>query len=480
MIDTYLDLARAHAPMLAMAVLLIGAGVSALLPARAGWVIACLVVLAALFLVSDAALRALVGRSAIHGAPLAFNAIAAFAAPLLVALMVMVLPASGAALGRGGAHSASVGLALCVGAGWVGALLATDLVGLVAGAHIAWLAAVAAVALSADRQRGALNGALRMLIAGGVGAALMWTGVALFARAVGSDAASLASGPITAPNLATVGIVLMMLPIAGAAGLAPLHSWVGPAFGRGGGLAVLMIGVVAAIGAMFVLARLAALATSAPDIALGVDAALVLLGAASIVIGSAQAIGARDLRRLAAYAGATQAGCVMLALALGSPAGFAAALVQVFAWAAASLALLGGALALKSADLNALDGLVRRAPLAAAAITAGALSLMGAPLTIGFLGRWRLIEASVGAGWWWAAGMALAASLAAVFYGGRLIERIYFRRADNVGDQDLGAWRWLSAPALLAAIAAIAFGLAPTPLLNVAARAAAMALEQGL
>ena len=104
------------------------------------------------------------------------------------------------------------------------------------------------------------------------------------------------------------------------------------------------------------------------------------------------------------------------------------------------------------------------------------MSFMGAPLTLGFLGRWRLIEAGVGAGWWWATGAAIITSLAAVFYGGRLIERLYFRRATEATAYDNDVWRFARAPALVAVIVAIACGLAPGLLLDLAARASALAL----
>jgi multicomponent Na+:H+ antiporter subunit D len=146
----------------------------------------------------------------------------------------------------------------------------------------------------------------------------------------------------------------------------------------------------------------------------------------------------------------------------------------MFALAAAMLALLGAAAAMRDVSLQALDGLGRRRPIAGIAVTAGALSLMGAPLTIGFLGRWRLIEAAVGAGWWWVAGIALLASLAAVFYGGRLIERVYFRRAAAVASLDKDPWRLLISPTLAAAIAAIALGVEPILLLEASSRAAAL------
>ena len=126
--------------------------------------------------------------------------------------------------------------------------------------------------------------------------------------------------------------------------------------------------------------------------------------------------------------------------------------------------------------LSALDGLGRRAPVASVAITAGALSLMGAPLTIGFLGRWRLIEAALGVGWWWVAAVTIAASLAGVFYGGRLIERLYFRHASETLIASRDPWRLALAPALISAIAAVALGLQPIVLLRAAESASQLVL----
>jgi hypothetical protein len=66
----------------------------------------------------------------------------------------------------------------------------------------------------------------------------------------------------------------------------------------------------------------------------------------------------------------------------------------------------------------------------------------------------------------------LLASLAAVFYGGRLIERVYFRRAVTIAGGERDPWRILIAPALAAAILAIGLGVEPSLLLQVSARAA--------
>jgi len=303
----------------------------------------------------------------------------------------------------------------------------------------------------------------------------MLLGVALIARAFGSfalDALPLAQ--LAMPKLAGAGVVLIVMALALKAGVAPLHAWTGAALGRANGMAMLGVGALSMVGALCVLTRLTAYAITAPQIGAGLSVAVAALGAASVVIGALQASGARNLPRLTAYAAASQAGCVLLSIALGSPAGFAAALVQLFALAAATLALYGGAAAGRIQSLSMLDGFGQRAPLASAAITAGALSLMGAPLTLGFLGRWTLVEAGVGAGWWWAAALVIVASFAAVFYGGRLVERMYFRRANEAFAGEAGVRRFALAPALIASLAAIALGLAPGALLRWAASAAAM------
>jgi multicomponent Na+:H+ antiporter subunit D len=368
----------------------------------------------------------------------------------------------------------ALALALCVGAGWTGALLAPDFVGVFLAGEAAWLASVGLLALSGERDRGALNGALRMLGAGGVGSALFLLGIGLIGAGAGTlQLAALPGVHIEGPGLAGAGIVLVMAGLALKAGVAPLHGWAGAAHGRGGGFAILVLGALGVVGALATLVRVAAFAVPAPEIGTGLALALGVLGAVSVAVGSLQAAGASNLRRLIGYAGAAQAGCVLISVALGSTAGFAAALVQLFAMAASALVLLGAAAGLGVQALSALDGLGRRTPLISAAMTLGALSLMGAPLTIGFLGRWRLIEAGVGADWWWVAGTAIAASLVGAYYGGRLIERLYMRRAAVAFSGGENAWRWALAPAMLVGGAAIVFGIAPDALLHAAAIAAA-------
>ena len=482
-----LALARAHAPLLVLIAPLVGAAAALALPwARLSWLIAVAATTAAALTAFDLAVGTLLeGRPLVHaveGIALRADGYSLFVVALLGVCGALIAIATGASLGEARARATpfAMALMLCAVAGWSGALLARDLVGVAVSVEGAWLASVGLLALTAARERAGLNGSLRMLVAGGAGGALFLFGAALLHRSVGSlELTALARAQIESPSLAAVGAALTVLGLALKAGIAPLHEWIGAAYGRASGPATLVLGVLGAVGALAVLTRFAAHAMLAPAIAETLALALAVLGGASVVIGSMQAIGARNLRRLAAYAGVAQAGGVLICVALGSPAGFAAALVQLTAFAAAALALFGGAVTGGVRAMETLDGMGRRAPLAGAAMTAGAISLMGAPLTIGFLGRWRLVEAGVGAGWWWAAGAVIFASLAGVFYGGRLIERLYFRRAAEAYGGVTGIWSIALAPALLAAIVIIALGLAPAVLLNAANVAAALFVGGG-
>ena len=54
-------------------------------------------------------------------------------------------------------------------------------------------------------------------------------------------------------------------------------------------------------------------------------------------------------------------------------------------------------------------------------------SLIGIPLTAGFISKWYLILAALDKGWWYVAVLIVLSSLIAVIYVWRVIEAAYFR-----------------------------------------------------
>lgn len=476
MIEGLIETARAHAPLLMLTTPLLAASLILLVPIpRLSWAIGLAAMAATLLLGLDS-----VARYLLAGAPpgdghsaLAFDGVGLACAVIVAAAGVLVMVAGGAVLRQFDERERplAIALCLCVCGGWLGALVARDLLGVFLASETAWLAGAGLTALASDR--GALNGAMRMISAGAISAALFLLGAGLLMRGAGvARLSDLPLAQIAAPTSSAIGAALIVVALSAKAALAPVHAWLGAALGRTSALAALLLASVGIVGALATIARFAAYGIPAPALGESLTSVLTILGGASVVIGSLQAIGAANVRRLAAYAGIAQGGGVLLALGLGSPAGFAAALLQLAALSAAAIAVLGGAASSGcKLSLDGLDGLGRRAPLSGAAMMVGALSLMGAPLTLGFLGRWRAIEAAVGVDLWWSAGLIIAASLAGAIYAGRLIERLYFRRAATPTPIQHGPWRMLMFPVLLGGILALALGLEPSVLLRVAQEA---------
>jgi len=80
-----------------------------------------------------------------------------------------------------------------------------------------------------------------------------------------------------------------------------------------------------------------------------------------------------------------------------------------------------------SVQLSQFQGLGRQMPLTMAAIVVGGLSLIGVPLTVGFVSKWYLILAVIENGWWPVAVLILLGSLLAIVYLWRIVEIAYFR-----------------------------------------------------
>ncbi|MDX2238893.1 MAG: proton-conducting transporter membrane subunit [Hyphomonadaceae bacterium] len=443
----------------------LGAALAASLAKRfaLAWTLMLIALAAAAGLALAAALRAPLDPAAAPNPDalgLSLHAAALIAAPTLATCAALAAAACGAWLGpRREAHPAAMTLFGVSAFGWIGAALAHDLLHAALFIQAGWFAAAGLTALRGGQDRAALAAGLRMTLAGAFGAALLTIGIALLARATGGAGIEQVG---TAPlgRVGVGGLALTVLALCAYAGLAPVQTWAPAAFGRGEPLIGFLLGAVAPVACLSLVIRLAAAAMRDPGAAFAAQAFIGGLGAAAILYASVQAIGARDLRRMAGYALAAQGGCLLVGASIGGPVAVAAALLQAVNIAIVSMALFAGAALLAGdARLEAIEGLGRRAPLSGAAIAIGSLSLIGAPLTFGFLVRWRLIEAALQAAEWWAAAAQVAASLAAVVYAGRVLERLYLRP----GRMDLiprSAWRVALSPALAAPIAAaVGFGL---------------------
>jgi len=235
-------------------------------------------------------------------------------------------------------------------------------------------------------------------------------------------------------------------------GLFPFHFWLPAVYiGSRPATATILSGALANIGSYGVL-RFGADVLSA-ELRFGATVILVL-GAASIVYGALQAVSRRSAGEVLAYSTIGQVGYVLVALGIGGPIGFGAAVLYAVVNA------------LNKTLLFLANGL--RGWLVGGAFAIGAFSVVGVPPTAGFFGKVALFQAGIEA--------RSGVLVGLVFLGGALsflyMFQIYqhdFWRGERTEEPSTPGNR-----ALVAGLAAmvVALGLWPEPLLAMSSAAA--------
>lgn len=121
---------------------------------------------------------------------------------------------------------------------------------------------------------------------------------------------------------------------------------------------------------------------------------------------------------------------MIVGFSLSTVTGLTATLLHMFNHAlmkgAIFLALAAVVYRVGNVELDNLRGLGRKMPFTMAAIVVGGLSLIGVPLTVGFVSKWYLLMALIEQGWWPVAALILLGSMLAVIYVWRVVEVAYF------------------------------------------------------
>ena len=132
-----------------------------------------------------------------------------------------------------------------------------------------------------------------------------------------------------------------------------------------------------------------------------------------------------------------------------------------------------------SKHIDDLNGLGHRAPWTAVALTVAALSLVGIPLTGGFITKYTLIRGVLEAGRWPLVPIMLLSSILTAMYMWRCIQRVWFpapeARIRVVRD---APWS-MRLPTLVLALACLVFGIAAFLPVNLASEAATALLVGG-
>lgn len=197
-----------------------------------------------------------------------------------------------------------------------------------------------------------------------------------------------------------------------------------------------------------------------------------VLGLCGVFAASIVAIFQSNIKRLFAFSSVAQVGYIILGFSVGSPAGMQASLMHVFNHAlmkgAIFMAIAGMFYHVGSSQLDNFKGIGKRMPLTSAALVIGGLSLIGVPLTVGFISKWYLIVALLQKGWWPVVGLVLLGSLLAVVYVWKFVEVAYFQVPDGGAQVKIKEAPFsIVVPTFLLAFANVYFGLQTDFVINV-------------
>ncbi len=368
--------------------------------------------------------------------------------------------------------------------GLLGVTITGDVFNMFVFIEISSLSSYAMISLGKHRQ--ALLAAYRYLIMGTIGATFILIGVGLLYVMTGTlnipdlharlNAMETTRTIITAMAFLTVGITLKFA-------LFPLHSWLPNAYTYAPSVVSAFLAGTTTKVFIYVLLRFlfSVFGTGNVFDIVSLDNVLLICALLAIFSGSLAAIYQNNIKKMLAYSSIAQIGYIVLGISIGSVAGLMAGIIHLFNHAVMKTALFLCAACIvyrtDTVNLNSLRGIGRKMPWTMAAFLVAGLSMIGVPLTVGFISKWYLILAALNRDSWLLAIAVLVGSLITIIYVWRVVETAWFTRkdggqADNVIGKVKEAPLSMLIPLWFLVIANIYFGIDTDVTVNLARHSA--------
>jgi len=206
------------------------------------------------------------------------------------------------------------------------------------------------------------------------------------------------------------------------------------------------------------------------------DTLLWLSALLTMAVGNFAALRQTNLKRMLGYSSIAHAGYVLVAVAAQSAAGVAAVMFYLAAYACMNLGAFAvaahvGGRGEKRVEIADLAGLSVRRPEAALLLALFLLSMIGVPLTGGFLAKFYAFKAAIEGDLIWLTALGLLMNAVAAYYYLRVLVVMYMQEAPaGVETPPLGGALRLAL--YMCALATVALGVVPSLILSFAESAA--------
>ncbi len=352
--------------------------------------------------------------------------------------------------------------------GMNGVYLGTDVFNLYVMIEVIALAAVGLTVLSGTRE--AVRAGLEYMYASILGALLFLLGVGFVYLQLGRlDFEGLNSAEPS--GALSAALALMVIGLLLKTALFPLHFWLPAAHANATAPASALLSGLVVKAALYIFLRLSTYMPLPDEILITL---IGTLGAGAVLWGGVQALRAERLKLLVAWSTVVQIGLIFIAFARAGQIGLTES------WKAAALLILAHGVAKAAMFLAAgrikdevghdvirdLDRSSIRPTLAQFTFALAAISIIGLPPSLGFIGKWSLMEGAMAAGYWHWVAVTMIGTLLSVAYFSRVFAG--FLRFDRMRGElaEHKGWAVADIAPLTLALAAISLGLMATPILS--------------
>ena len=257
--------------------------------------------------------------------------------------------------------------------------------------------------------------------------------------------------------------------------LVPLHSWLPAAMVAPTPVSALLHAVAVVKTGVFCTVRVVLFVFGPSTMRdIGADQLALVAASVTILVGSLLAMGQDNLKARLAFSTVSQLSYIILGVALLNQSGVLVGVAHITNHAVSKITLFfcAGSIYVSThkTDISQMSGLAKRMPWTMAAFALASLSVVGIPLTSGFVSKWYLALGTVDGGRFVLLGVLLVSSFLNAIYLGSIVYTAYFEAASPTSEEVREA-PWIVAPLTISAAASLILGLYPIPVLELAGRA---------
>lgn len=313
--------------------------------------------------------------------------------------------------------------------------------------------------------------ALKYFLLGAFASGFLVFGLALLYGATGStELPAIASGFADGGVLSFAGLGLLLVGLAFKVGAVPFHMWTPDVYQGAPTAVTAFMSVGAKVGGFAAMIRF--FASALPDSATATWVLpIAIISALTMILGNVVAVSQTDIKRLLAYSSIAHGGYILMAVAAigDSDEAVSAALTYMMAYTFTNIGAFAIAIMLErgygqGTDLEDYKGLAKNNLGLALMLAYFLFSLIGMPLTGGFIGKFVVIRSTLDAGLVWLAVIGVLTSAISAYYYLRVIFYMFMHDGDAVVSEP----SWVNIAAGIALVATITIGFIPGFWINLA------------